>query len=193
METLEAINKRASLKTHISARDVEQDKILKILEAARLAPSSRNNQPWRFIVVEGKENVETVVDKAFMEVNQIVKEAPVLIIVCANPNDDDTHEGREYYLFDLGLAVENMLLVATDLGLVTHPMAAVHEDELKKLLGIPPEVRFVVATPIAYPAEGSYEEAAREKLGQRTRKDLKELVYANAWGKASGQGITDAH
>jgi nitroreductase len=153
------------------------------LEAARLAPSARNNQPWRFIVVKGKENVETVVDKAFMEMNQIVREAPVLIIACANPGDDDIHEGREYYLFDVGLAVENMLLAATDLGLVTHPMTAVHEDELKKVLHIPDEVRFVVATPLAYPAEGSYEEAAREKLGQRTRKDLKELVYVNAWGK----------
>jgi nitroreductase len=153
------------------------------LEAARLAPSSRNNQPWRFIVVKGKENVETVVDKAFMEVNQIVREAPTLIIACASPGDDDIHEGREYYLFDVGLAVENMLLAATDLGLVTHPMTAVHEDELKKVLHIPDEVRFVVATPLAYPAEGSYEEAAREKLGQRTRKDLKELVYVNAWGK----------
>jgi nitroreductase len=184
METLEAINKRASLKTHISARGVEEDKIVKILEAARLAPSSRNNQPWRFIVVKGKENVKTLVDKAFMEVNQIVKEAPVLIIVCANPSDDDIHEGREYYLFDVGMAVENMLLVATDLGLVTHPMAAVHEDELKKLLHIPDEVRFLVATPIAYAAEGSYEEAAKERLNQRTRKDLKELVYTDAWGKA---------
>ena len=183
METLETIGKRASLKDRLSAREVEQEKIAKVLDAARLAPSARNQQPWRFIVVQGKENVENVVTKAFFEFSQAFKEAPVLIFACANPSDDDIHEGREYYLFDVGLAVENMLLVATDLGLVTHPMTAVHEDELKKLLHIPDEVRFVVATPLAYPAEGSYEEAAREKLGQRTRKDLKELVYANEWGE----------
>lgn len=183
METLEAINKRASLKTHLSARDVEQDKIIKILEAAKLAPSARNNQPWRFIVITGRENVENVVTRAFKETNQLVKEAPVLIIVCANPKDDVIADGKEFYLIDVGLAVENILLAATDLGLVTHPMAAVDEVELRKVLGIPDEVKFVIATPLAYPAGGSYEEAAQERLSQRTRKDRKELVYTNAWGK----------
>lgn len=183
METLEAINKRASLKTHLASREVENEKIARILEAARLAPSARNTQPWRFIVIKGKENVENVVDTAFMGMNQLVREAPVLIIACANPRDDDIHEGREYYLFDVGLAMENMLLAATDLGLVTHPMTAVYEDKLKEVLNIPAEVRFVVATPLAYPAEGSYEKAAREKLDQRTRKNPKEVVYSNEWGK----------
>jgi len=183
METLETIGKRASLKSRLSAREVEQEKITKILDAARFAPSARNRQPWRFIVVRGKENVETVVTKAFFEFNQVVKEAPVLIIACANPSDDDIHEGREYYLFDVGLAVENMLLAATDLGLVTHPMTAVNEDELRRVLHIPDEVRFVVATPLAYPIGGSYDEAARERLGQRTRKSLEEVAYSNVWGK----------
>jgi nitroreductase len=183
METLETIGKRASLKLRISAREVEQEKITKVLDAARFAPSARNAQPWRFIVVRGKENVENVVAKAFFGFNQVVKEAPVLIIACANPGDDDVHEGREYYLFDVGLAVENILLAATDLGLVTHPMTAVNEGELRRVLHIPDEVRFVVATPLAYPTEGSYEEAARERLSQRTRKSLKEVAYSNLWGK----------
>jgi len=183
METLETISKRASLKPNFSEREVEKVKITKILEAARLAPSARNSQPWRFIVVSGKKKVENVVTKAFFGFNQAVKDAPVLIIVCANPKDDDIHEGREYYLFDVGLAVENMLLAATDLGLVTHPMTAVNEVELRKVLHIPEEVRFVVATPLAYPKGGSYEEAAQERLSQRTRKGLNEIVYSDVWGK----------
>jgi nitroreductase len=183
METLEAINKRASLKSHLSAREVEQEKIEKVLDASRLAPSARNQQPWRFIVVKGKENVENVVTKAFFEFSQAFKEAPVLIFACANPSDDDIHEGREYYLFDIGLAFENMLLAATDLGLVTHPMSSVNEDELRKVLNIPDEVRFVAATPLSYPSEGSYDKAAKEKLGQRTRKSLKEVAYSETWGK----------
>jgi nitroreductase len=183
METLEAINKRTSLKTRLSAREVEQEKIAKVLDAARLAPSARNQQPWRFIVVKGKENVENVVTKAFFEFSQAFKEASVLIFACANPSDDDIHEGREYYLFDVGLAFENMLLAATDLGLVTHPMTSVNEDELKKVLHIPDEVRFVAATPLSYPIGSSYDEAAQEKLGQRTRKSLKEVAYSNVWGE----------
>jgi nitroreductase len=183
METLETIGKRASLKRRLAARDIEKEKITLVLDAARMAPSARNMQPWRFIIVKGKENVETVVTRAFEEPNQVVREAPVLIIACANPSDDMIRDGKEYYLFDVGLAVENMLLAATELGLVTHPMIGVDEDELKKVLHIPGEVRFVVATPLAYPTEGSYEEAARERLDQRTRKGLKEVVYSNIWGK----------
>jgi nitroreductase len=183
METLEAINKRASLKTHLSSHDVEPEKIAKILAAARLAPSARNCQPWRFIVVQGREAVEALVSGAFSEANQVVKKAPVIIIACANPRDDVVIGGREYYVFDVALAVENLLLAATDLGLVTHLMTALNEDKLKDMLGIPHEVRFVVATPLAYPAEGSYTEAAKERLGQRTRKDLQEFVYSNAWGR----------
>jgi nitroreductase len=184
METLETINKRASLKTRLSPRHVEQENIEKVLHAARLAPSARNIQPWRFIVVKDKETIETLTSRAFSERNAAVREAPVIIIACANPSDDLIIGGREYYLFNVALAVENMLLAATDLGLVTHPMTGVDEDELKKVLGIPGEVRFVVATPLSYPAEGSYEEAAQERLSQRTRKDLRELVYWNAWGRS---------
>lgn len=183
METLEAINKRASLKNRLLEKEVEAEKIVKVLEAARMAPSARNQQPWRFIVVRGKKNVENVVTKAFFEFSQSFKEAPVLIFLCANPADDDAHEGREYYLFDAGLAMENLLLAATDLGLVTHPMASVKEDELREVLNIPGEVRFLVATPLSYPAGGSYDEAAAEKLGSRARKELKEVAYSEVWGK----------
>jgi nitroreductase len=182
MDTLEAISKRASLKTHLSAREVEQEKISKVLEAGSLAPSGRNQQPWRFIVVKGKENVEKVVTTAFFEFSQVFKEAPVLIFLCANPGDDDIHEGREYYLFDSGLAFENLLIAATDLGLVTHPMSSVNEDKLKEALNIPDEVRFIAATPLSYPSADSYDEAAKEKLGNRTRKSLKEIAYSGKWG-----------
>lgn len=183
MDTLETISRRASLKNHLSSRDVEHEKIIKVLNAARLAPSARNQQPWRFIVVEGKENVENVVTKAFFDFSQTFKVAPVIIFVCASPSDDDIHEGREYYLFDVGLAMQNLLLAATELGLVTHPMTSVKEDELRAVLHIPNGVRFVAATPLSYPSEGSYDEASAEKLGQRTRKSLEEVTYSELWGQ----------
>ena len=144
MDTMEAINKRASLKTKLSSREVEQEKIDNVLEAATLAPSARNQQPWRFIVVKGKENVEKVVTEAFFEFSQGFKDSPVLIFLCAKPDDDDIHEGREYYLFDSGLAFENLLLAATELGLVTHTFSSVNEDKLKEVLNIPEEVQYNV-------------------------------------------------
>jgi nitroreductase len=181
METLETIRNRTSLKTHLSPRTVEPEKITQILDAARHAPSGRNTQPWCFIVVQGKANVEPLVTKTFSEANQVAKDAPVLIIACAHPLEA-IRGGRDNALFDVGLAVENLLLAATALGLVTHPMRGVNEDALKKLLHIPDDVRFVVATPLAYPLEGSYADAARERLRQRTRKSLTEITYSNVWG-----------
>jgi nitroreductase len=183
METLEAMSKRCSLKTHLSGREIEPERISKIIDVACLAPSARNIQPWRFIIVKAKRAVESLVNAAFFELNKVAKQAPVIIVVCARPGDDVAHDGKEYYLFDVGLAVENMLLAATDLGLVTHPMTAFNETEIKKVLKIPDDVRVVIVTPLAYPLEASYDEAAKERLSQRTRKGLKEVAYFNKWGE----------
>lgn len=183
METLETIRKRCSLRAHISDRPVEPDKIRRVLEAACLAPSARNSQPWRFIVVQGQEAVESLARTAFLGPAQAIGQAPVIIVVCARPGDDVIHDGKEYHLFDVGLAVENMLLAATDLGLVTHPMASFNEAEMKRQLHIPEDYRVVIVTPLAYALEGSYEQAAADRLGQRTRKSLGEVAYAGRWGE----------
>ena len=180
METFEIINKRCSLKAHISNRPIEPEKISAILEAGRLAPSARNNQPWRFIVVQDKKMIQELT-RAFSESNQVIVDAPVILITCARPVDDIIRDGREYYLFDVGLAVENMILAATDLGLVTHLMTAFDEAQVKQTLHIPEDVRAVVATPLAYPRGESYNKAASERLSTRTRMDMKDLVYYDQW------------
>jgi nitroreductase len=182
METLNTIRKRCSLKMHISTKPIEAEKINTILDAGRLAASARNNQPWRFIVVKEKQLVEELT-AAFSESNQVIRDAPVILVVCARSMDDIIRDGREYYLFDVGLAVGNMLLAATDLGLVTHLMTAFNEAQVKQLLHIPEEVRAVVATPLAYPQENSYDEASRERLLSRTRKGLNELVFYDRWSE----------
>lgn len=102
MDTFETIRKRCSLRAHMSDRPVEPDKINRILEAACLAPSARNSQPWRFIVVQGKEAVGALAQTAFLGPATAVGHAPVLIVVCARPGDDVTHDGKEYYLLTTG-------------------------------------------------------------------------------------------
>ena len=183
METVEAIRKRCGLKAHVSGRAIESEKINMVLEAACLAPSARNRQPWRFVVVQGKEAVGTLSQAAFPGSSAVAQQTPAIIVVCARPGDDVTIDGKEYYLFDMGLAVENMLLAATDLGLVTHLMTSFNEAEVKRILHIPDDFRVVIVTPLAYPLEASYDEAAEERLSQRTRKDLKEVAYFNKWGE----------
>jgi nitroreductase len=183
METFDTIHKRCSLKACISSRSIEPEKIDKILEAGRLAPSARNNQPWRFIVVQDKELIQELT-RAFSESNQVIREAHVILITCARAVDDIIRDGKEYYLFDVGLAVENMVLAATDLGLVTHLMTAFDEAQVKQTLHIPQDVRAVVATPLAYPQEESYDQAASERLNTRTRKNITELAFYNYWREA---------
>ena len=181
METLESISKRCSLKSHLSGRAIEPEKIDRILKAGCLAPSARNTQPWHFIVVQEKETIEALAQTGFRGPSSVVGQAPVVIVVCARPGDDVTIDGKEYYLFDVGLAVENMLLAATDLGLATHLMASFNEAEMKRLLHIPDDFRVVIVTPLAYPPEASYAEAAEERLDQRTRKGADEVIYFGRW------------
>jgi len=181
VHTLEAISKRCSLKTHLSKKLVEPEKIAQVLDAARLAPSARNLQPWRFVVVQGDEAIAQLAN-AFNETNQEVRNAAVIIVICAREEDDVTRDGKPYFLFDAGLAVENLLLAATDLGLVTHPILSLDEGETRRILEIPDEYRVVLATPLAYPVESSYDEAAGARLRERTRKDLVEITHYGKWG-----------
>jgi nitroreductase len=186
METMEAIRKRKSLKNCLSGREIEREKLEQVLDAARLAPSAMNKQPWRFVVVHGKENVERVAEKAFVgfaKGNLMVKEANVLIFAFANHEENVMPDGAFFYPLDVGLAFENLLLAATELGLVTHPMAAVDQTALKKVLGVPEGERFLIATPLAYPDEDSYDQAAEQRRASSTRKSLSEIVYMNEWGK----------
>lgn len=154
------------------------------MEAGRLAPSAENTQPWYFIVVKGKENVQKLVDETFnLEVNAVAREAPVILIVLANSSVGRVIHGREYYPFDVGMAVENMLVAATDLGLVTHLMTNLNEDALKKFLGVPNDITFMVATPLAYPTTDSIDETVQKRRQtERIKKKLKEIVYWGRWG-----------
>ena len=181
MDTFDVIRKRCSLKLHLSKKPIEPEKIEQVLDAARLAPSASNKQPWRFVLVQGDEAIDELAG-AFNETNQEVREAPLLIVICAREEDDVTHDGKPYYLFDAGLAVENLLLAATDLGLVTHLILSFDEGEIKRILEIPDEYRVVLTTPLAYPADSSYDEAAKKRLGQRTRKELAEITHYGKWG-----------
>lgn len=183
MDTLDAIQKRCSLKLHLSTRNVEMEKIKAVINTARLSPSARNKQPWRFVIVTDKKIVEILAKTAVTEGNMAIKQSPVIIVICGRPEDSVAHDGKEYYLFDAGLAVENMLLAATNLGLLTHPMAGINEAEIKRILKIPGDVRVIAITPLAYPQEASYDEAAKERLSQRERKRLEDVANFNKWSE----------
>jgi nitroreductase len=143
MEFDELIRKRQSIRKY-KQDPVPRKMILEILEAARLAPSGGNRQPWHFIVVQDKENISKLAGR-----QQWAADAPVLILGLV-----DKRQRASYYYNDLGIAFEHLVLKATDLGLGTCWMGmSRRSDEARELLGVPEGLEVIIQTPVGYPAE----------------------------------------
>ena len=141
---------------------METEKLMKILEAARLSPSASNNQPWHFIAVTDK----AIREKLFPAYNRDwFVNAPVIIVACATPSEGwSRQDGEDYWKVDVAIAMQSMVLVAHELGLGTCWIAAFKEKKAKETLGIPKEVRLVAMTPLGYSAEKKGPVTEREPL-----------------------------
>src|SRR3989337_1635927 len=154
MELLEAINGRRSIRA-FKTQDVEEATVMKLIEAARWAPSGGNLQPWKFVIVR-KPPVKKALAKAAL--NQAhVEEAPVVIVVCADEKRSSMGYGIRgkllYCLQETAAATQNILLTAYSLGLGACWIGAFNEDEAKKALNAPEGVRPVAIIPVGYPNE----------------------------------------
>jgi nitroreductase len=137
MKVQAAIQKRRSYRG-LEPVEITDAAVKQLAESARLAPSCYNNQPWKFIFVRSKEKLEKI-RPALSKGNEWVYEASCMIAVMSKKELDCVIKEREYYLFDTGLAVGQMLLSATELGLVAHVIAGYAPDKVKKILSIPEE------------------------------------------------------
>jgi nitroreductase len=186
---MDAIRARCSLKTRLSDRPVPTDVVERVLRAAQLAPSARNTQPWRFVVLRERAAIDELAAAALPAASAPIARAPVIVAGCVRPADGVSRDGRDYYVYDVASAMQNLLLAATDLGLATHLIASFDEAAAKRVLGVPDEVRVIVLTPLAYPHPPDYREAAAERLNERTRLPLSDVAFDGAWGEAwSGRG-----
>jgi len=185
---LEIIKKRRSSRIIDPDRQVEEEKIKELLEAARWAPSCFNNQPWRFIV--SREDSLDQVKECLTQGNSWAKRAPLIITVTSQPELDCQIQDREYYTLGIGLAVENLLLQGIDLGLVVHPIAGFKEKKVKQVLKIPDPFRVYTLIIIGYPGvpEGLDEEIIKKEKAPRQRKSLKEIAFGEFWGSPLGLG-----
>lgn len=164
MDVLSAIRYRRSVRRY-AARPVEEEKLMMVLEAARLSPSARNLQDWKFIVVRDKETIEKLADACNGQ--RFIAQAPVFIAACGTNPEPVMDCGQHRYTVDLSIATAYMLLEAHDLGLGTCWLGAFQEDKVKNLLEIPDNVRVVAVTPLGYP----------EVMPRPTsRKNLQEIV-----------------
>lgn len=177
----EALRERRSSRA-LSDRPVERQAIIELIEAARWAPSSGNLQPWRFLIVRKPARLK-LLHEAFARGNAWAQKAPILVVVCANPTDDHIRDEKPYFLFDCGLAVENLILRATSLGLVAHPTIGWDEGIVKRNLDIPDPVRVVTIVVVAHPGnvEEMDEDLQRREKSPRVRKSLEEIACWDDW------------
>jgi len=168
MNLMQTIRARRSIRDFLK-RPVEEEKLLAVLEAGRLAPSARNMQDWRFIVVRDAATRQRLAKAARDQ--QFVGKAPVVIAACGT-SDLVMTCGQPAYAIDVAIALDHMTLAAASLDLGTCWIGAFYEDKVKAILGVPQEVRVVALLPLGYPAEHP---------GPRPRKTLDEVVAWEHW------------
>ncbi len=177
-----------------AGRAAAPEKILSLLEAARWAPSSMNEQPWSFLLgtKEQPEPFRKMVD-CLMEGNQTwAKQAPALILSTARSSFVRNNQPNHFALHDLGLAVGNLLIQATALGLHAHLMGGYDPEKIRKSFHIPAthELGAVIALGYLGNPEDLPEELRRRETAPRSRKPLPDFVFYAEWGSPLevGQG-----
>ena len=157
---LDLVQERRSVR-RFSERPVSNEEITDLLEAARLAPSASNRQPWHFIVVKDEEKRREL---AKISGNQrFVGEAPVVVAAIAlEPERVMTCEVPTYAV-DLAIAVDHITLAAADMGLGSCWIGKFHQDEAMRLLEVPAEYKVVALLPVGYPADQPKEKSRKSK------------------------------
>ena len=173
MKVMEAIAERRSIRS-FSGRPIEEEKLLRVLEAGRMAPSARNMQDWKFVVVKDPGLRQRLAEAARNQ--EFVGQAPVVIVACGT-SDYVMTCGQLTYPIDVAIAVDHITLAAVEEGLGTCWIGAFYEDKVKEILGIPETVRVVALLPLGYPAEP----AKTAKAMPKPRKLLEEIVVYDGW------------
>jgi nitroreductase len=151
-------------------QQVEDEKLMKVLEAARIAPSAANYQPWHFIVIKDEANKSRVCGTYSRD---WLKTAPVLIVACGDHHNVwKRKDGKDHADVDLGIAVDHMTLQATELGLATCWICAFNAELLKSNLALPAQIEPIVILPLGYPGDKS--DPTRH---DKSRKTLKEIIH----------------
>jgi nitroreductase len=164
MDVFTAISQRGSVRAYKEI-GVEEDKLRKVMEAARLSPSASNRQEWKFVVVKKRETRKKLANAALGQ--SFIGEAPVVIVACGTETKSMMLCGQPAYTVDVSIACAFMILQAHELGLGTCWIGAFREDAVKKILEIPESVRVVAMFPLGYP---------NQPASQKFRKDPDQIV-----------------
>ena len=182
MEFMEIVRRRRSIRKY-KPDPVPEEKLKYVLEAARLAPSWGNRQCWKYIIVTDETLRKKVTERGSpppppaegrpMRPRDWAAQAPIIIVGCADPTKSGNKEEKQYYLLDMGISMEHIMLAAAEQGLGTCWIGGgFDETVVKEALGIPEEIRVVALTPLGYPDEVTE---------PRGRKSLEEITSGNHW------------
>lgn len=175
MDIFQVIRDRRSIRRYQNV-PVDNDKIKQVLEAARLAPSWKNMQCWRFLVIKDESARERLL-AAIPDDNpgkKAIAAAPVAILVCADPAESDVENGIPYFVADTAIAFEHLCLAAHAVGLGTCWMGWYDEAKIKADFGVPEHIRVVGLTPLGYPDQ---------QPKPRPRKELAQIAFYDTWPK----------
>jgi len=165
---IELAKKRFSSRKY-STRLIEEEKLMQVLEAGRIAPSAANFQPWIFVVVKGedaKREFESIYNKEWF------KEAPVFIIICGDHDVSwKRYDGKDHCDIDVAIAVDHMTLAAADIGLATCWICNFDITKCSELLNLPSNIEPIAILPLAYP-----EDEVVVDRHNKQRKPLSEIV-----------------
>ena len=164
MDVLSAIQGRRSIRQY-SSQPIEDIKLNKVLEAARLSPSANNRQSCKFVIVKDNETRANLAEAAGGQL--FVGQAPVILVACGTDPDSIMMCGQHQYTVDLSIATAYMILEAYEQGLGTCWLGSFDEKRVKEILGIPEGIRVVAMSPLGYPTDSPAE---------RPRKNLDEIV-----------------
>ncbi len=183
---LEMIKTRRSIRKY-QDRPVEREKIEMCLEAARLAPSAENVQPWRFIVIDNaqiRDNFAQAVFTGIYAPTRFVKKAPVILVMLARLDLLANRIGKQiqgihYYFIDVGIAGEHLVLQAHALGLGTCWIGWFNPRAVRKFLHIPKRYKIVSLMSLGYPAE--------EKAEVTNRLALSKIAWFNGFKQTEAE------
>jgi nitroreductase len=168
MTVLEAIKKRYSCRSY-QAKKIEQEKLDKLLEAARLAPSAKNMQDWRFVVVTDEEIKSQVAGTTNRP--EVFGKAGAIIVACSN-SDYVMQCGQAIGPIDVSIALEHISLQATELGLATCWIGSFKTEKVRNILGIPDDINIIELMAVGYPADSAK---------QPSRLSIDEIICYDRW------------